>query len=726
MAPVFVAVVIVSGCSKLNVSPHANQRPIVRLTQAPVTNSTPHFYSYEVRWSGYDPDGRVEYFRYALDPAPLSDTAWVNTTENRHTFAFVSNDPDSLGTRYAPGGYHTFVIEAVDQKGMTSAPVARSFFSFTVAPEVRLLQPQPNRLFHPVLPPAVTFRWSGFDPDGVHSLKPVKYKFKLFKDGLDDFSVDNLAAFFDSLRNAWPPNFAGWDSSAAGDTVVQIQDLVPKGTYVFAVIAFDEAGAYSPVSTFDTNMIYFYTDFLAQTGPKITMYNEFFSYSYLTGGYFNDPRRYVNLEVAANRLVTFHWSADPGQYSSMKGFRWCMDIDKLDDETRRSGTNDWRHWSDPFLSNTQATVGPFSGVGDSSHLFYIEAEDVNGLKSLGIIAFNVVRPTFENEVLFVNDTRFLPDQRVDGSPDSIAAPTGEWPSRAELDTFLFARGGVRWRYYPDGVMSEPGLFAGYPFDTLGADVLPTSSVPLSTLARYRHVVWFGDEGPTGGHEEPSLRWMSEPSRQNNLALYIGMGGSAWMMGGGTGFNTLWPYNTRTNDAGGATVFSFSAGELVPGRFMYDLVHWRSEFSALYSQQMTRASTTPSWPGMPDYGTLPPLLQNKTVATDPLPPLRFRTQFYKGYYEAEYLSKDNVIEEDADPDPYVITYASMLDTLYVTLGGPGTGLPIMTYYHGNENAPLLFSGFPLWYFRRAQAQALGDWVFQSLWGLQREPGPRSAP
>jgi hypothetical protein len=54
---------------------------------------------------------------------------------------------------------------------------------------------------------------------------------------------------------------------------------------------------------------------------------------------------------------------------------------------------------------------------------------------------------------------------------------------------------------------------------------------------------------------------------------------------------------------------------------------------------------------------------------------------------------------------------------------------MTLYHGLENAPFVFSGFPLWYFSRAQAIQLGDWVLHDLWHLPREPlwrGIRAAP
>jgi hypothetical protein len=48
---------------------------------------------------------------------------------------------------------------------------------------------------------------------------------------------------------------------------------------------------------------------------------------------------------------------------------------------------------------------------------------------------------------------------------------------------------------------------------------------------------------------------------------------------------------------------------------------------------------------------------------------------------------------------------------------------MTYYRGLECGPVMFSGFPIWYFQRAQAIQLVDFVLQQVWGLTRQPVPR---
>lgn len=102
------------------------------------------------------------------------------------------------------------------------------------------------------------------------------------------------------------------------------------------------------------------------------------------------------------------------------------------------------------------------------------------------------------------------------------------------------------------------------------------------------------------------------------------------------------------------------------------------------------------------------------------------------YFAEYLgrlpsfgSPPNRVVEDADPWPNHERLESTLDTLYLApVSSPDGPLPVMTYYHGVESGPVVFSGFPIWFFRRAQCAALVDFVLQDIWGLSRA-GPAIA-
>jgi len=57
--------------------------------------------------------------------------------------------------------------------------------------------------------------------------------------------------------------------------------------------------------------------------------------------------------------------------------------------------------------------------------------------------------------------------------------------------------------------------------------------------------------------------------------------------------------------------------------------------------------------------------------------------------------------------------SQVDTLYITAGGaPPFARPVMTYYHGLAGPPMVFSGFPIWYFRRTQCTQVVDFVLRT--------------
>ena len=50
---------------------------------------------------------------------------------------------------------------------------------------------------------------------------------------------------------------------------------------------------------------------------------------------------------------------------------------------------------------------------------------------------------------------------------------------------------------------------------------------------------------------------------------------------------------------------------------------------------------------------------------------------------------------------------------------------MTYYHGLESPPVVFSGFNIWSFNRNDCIQLVDFVLQQIWGLPRQGVVRNA-
>ena len=153
------------------------------------------------------------------------------------------------------------------------------------------------------------------------------------------------------------------------------------------------------------------------------------------------------------------------------------------------------------LGARQSPRGDSDPPDPTFHHFYLEAEDTNGLVSIGIIEFRAIRSSFNNDLLLVDDTRFRPDYRSVPTIQTVDPPIGPWPTAAELDTFLFAVGNKPWKSYPGynttgqpGFTPSPvGIFQGYSFDTLGTRGISANGVvPLSTLGLYKRVIWYTD------------------------------------------------------------------------------------------------------------------------------------------------------------------------------------------------------------------------------------------
>ncbi len=780
-------VLLAGGCSsKIDEVFRDNLSPEVRLTQAPVSTTDPYFYAYRMNWVGYDPDGRVDYFLIAVDPArPDSvDATWQRTTKNEEILFFRATRPDSTNGFATATDYHTFSIAAVDNKGSISKPVWRSFNSFTIAPFVFIESPRPNSVFTPIVTPVVRIRWRGIDLDGQFTTKPVKFKYHLFRPrdpdfpGVDD-PVVQILANPNILRWKYAPTFGPnpnctycsyWDSTNAETTEVQYTNLIPNNIYLFAVTGFDEAGAYDPVFSPNSNMLKFAVTYAGTLGPQICMFNEFFNFCYPSGGYASDPSRYFNVEVPAGdpqrpteQTVTFKWFAVPPQGADIRFYRWVLDLQDLTDETPRTDENtDWYHWSSYSFNTQAATIGPFFNNGED-HLFYIEAEDNNGLRSLGIIHFTVVRATLEHDLLFVDDTRLTPDQR--SAQGGYDPPRGVWPSAAELDTFFFAVGGKPWIGYPPGTLSRPGIFNGFTYDTVGTRGIVSGIVPLARLGQYKLVAWYTDDVGSTYVGNPvdllqpttSLRFISSPGHPSTISTYLKQGGKVWLSGGGAAYATLAAWQKRNTPP---DEFTNSDLELVPGRFMFDFAHWQSAVTVRPSQfGLLNASeilaSFPQYPGrttaapgrgytghgmnrdlnQPDYNKLKDLntgvafLSPRTCATDPPSPLRICDSFYiLQYYTAEFIGTfltavPNFIREDANPDPDRVREESTLDTLYLCLGGTAPNFrPVMTYYHGFETPQVVFCGFPMWQFQRGQVERLADFVLRDIFGLTRSLAP----
>ncbi len=759
IAALVAAAVVGWGCARRlqEVAGVANQPPVVSLRSSAVGGASDATAEHVLTWSGADPDGRVDHYLVTTDIGALSHETegWVATDERSRTLQArrVVRGAARPNASVEPE-FDFFAVRAVDERGAVSKPACRAFFAENVAPEVRIIQPYPSSLLMPSVPPAFTVRWEGSDPDGPNG-RPAKYKFRLFKlDSSVPWQV--WLSDPDSLRRQFAPAFAGWDSVPGDSTATRLADLTVGSRYLFVITALDAEGAYTPWFDLNANMLCMVVAAAGTVGPRLTVFNSFFNYAYSTGGIGTDSARTVRVEAPADQPFTLKWfaSAQPGV--EIAGYRWALDIVDIEDETARRSANDLTRWSGWSLATTSATVGPFHGIRQrESHRLFVEAEDALGSRSLAIVEVAFIRPAFDKDLLILNDTRFGMDLSVPGHPDSLRPPwAGSWPSAAELDTFLFAVGGVRWRMTPPGTTSPAGVFKGYAFDTLGARSYVqgrnTWTIPLEVLGHFRHIVWMTDGWatqvpyfPADGRYYDSrdflstLVWMSDSHAGNALATWVQSGGKLWALGGGFGSATNFNWNNTLNDSLYVRTFS-SFGprpDLVAGRFMYDLAHWRSEFKQSRGPIQAHVSRAPFPASDEQTNSARPLLPSqmsvKSPAIDPLPPYRTPAIFYSGTTSAylEYLSKPNSILEDKNPSARHQGEVQALDTLMVATAPqlPQEGLepavdrivnPVMTYYHGADCGSVVFSGFDIWSWSRPDCVRLVDAVLTGLWGLPR--------
>jgi flagellar hook capping protein FlgD len=247
----------------------AGDPPSIELLVAPAPGESV-YYAVPFAWKGTDVDDSVAFYRFAIDPPGQGEPLWIQTTRTRQTFLFTARMPQSpipgsgVIRFYEP---HTFEVEAVDQSGQPSAPDSRAFFAYTIAPEVQITSPPGVSVSLDVT--HVDVVWSGIDWDGTFSNRPVKYKYRLFRRGFGP-EWDLAGINPDSLRRLYAPTFAGWDSTSSESTFVGYTNLASGADYLFAVVGFDEAGAYSARFALGRNMFRMHIlEGLGVAGPRL-------------------------------------------------------------------------------------------------------------------------------------------------------------------------------------------------------------------------------------------------------------------------------------------------------------------------------------------------------------------------------------------------------------------------------------------------------------------------
>ena len=458
-----------------------NQPPTVWLSSAPPEGSVEK-YTIKMFWGGWDPDGEIAYYEYAVtdneggtfnpDDTTGSDK-WSKVYSNDSTFAFtadvlVDTNTTDLATDFVRS--HTFFIRAVDTEGLPSrSPAYRSFTAHTLSPEVKVSIPRRNQLTPASMPPISTYRWKATDyiSDKLSKQDPdsVSWILEPLENHEDDWN--KTIAYIQNLPLDSPDwnKRGGWVWYKAPEDSGKFWTTPPQdfGSYLFAIRAKDEAGAITPVfdETFNMRRVLVSE---RSTGPLLVVSNQYMG---------SVSTKVCNtaltiLDLPAGIPVEFSWTAYAGDYGgTAAGYRYGWDIKDLDDPEQ------WEVDFSPFPPHTEDELATARSKSITyffgTHVFTIEVQDNSGFCSRIEVKVNVVQFTMAKSLLLVDD--FFEGSQG-GWNNYIGR--GVLPNDAEHDEF-----------WEDALSRIDG------FDAV-RDVIEVNTgdvIPLAKFADYKSIIW---------------------------------------------------------------------------------------------------------------------------------------------------------------------------------------------------------------------------------------------
>lgn len=701
-----IGILVLAGCADPTVEIIPNQIPGVRISGGPLDGSRAS-YTTRIFWTGWDEDGVVVHFEYAVDPpiaftleeietpesfpgitveeilGPTQDQDtlriskivdgrrvsfdWVETLDFNRSFAFQTPDPDSViqgGGLYPAStfsGLHTVLVRAVDNEDAYSTIDRIGFQSFSITPSSEISRPTTDQEISN-LGPLLTASWEGLDPDSPEADKqPVGFLYKLIRLDTLDPPVSPIGIT--------SPNFlfkrgGDWIYQSADTAKIAI-NLGTPGQYIFGVRAVDVAGATEPFLDFGRNAFKFQA--FPKGGKPILTVSE----PTIGTFQFRGLEKIAEAEVPARSPLRFRWSATAEDYGGeIESYSWGVDIVDLDRDGPDSG---WSGWG-PSTGNFEPIIFQQAGL----RLVYIRVRDVAGAMTLGTILLTVVDFTFDREILFLDD-----------SFDRI------FPRDWQHDTF--------WR---ERLRAYPG-FAGtqiFEHHVQGPDDLTLAAMPpdLEGLGRYKLLIWeclgSGYDGQTALLKLSAIRPI--------LAGYLSAGGKLWLGGRMTVAATI------TADGGRIADLNYPKENLAKGMFAWDYLKLHTtklnnDKGAIVRNKLARAIPFPNDPVIYD-----------TMNVDP---------------SKIHFTQDGVSHVDAVFDPIFaeteVDFVGNLDSLYVygavgnILLGTSSGFHnrLMAFrWHDSDPSPLhgrvQWFGFPLYFFQDSEVQ---ETVNRSLDWFQEE-------
>jgi len=509
IAIVLSAVMLVGSCSTSGPEGERleNQPPTVWLSSAPPEGTTEK-YTIHLYWGGWDPDGEIAYYEYAItnngggsfvEADTTGRDKWNKVVSNDSTFTFsadslVETNPTSQKAEFQRS--HTFFIRAVDKQGLSSRePAYRSFTARTISPTVSIRIPLRNNLNAAQVPPISTFRWKATDYifDDVSSQEPDSVQWALVS--LEPFDSRTSRSAWDEaldfmrkapyIFNTGPTGYGDFLSPADADAQWKpwvfyrangdtgkfwITPLIDYGDYLFVIRAKDEAGAVTPVLDLVTN-VRRVTVSARNSGPSLTVTN---SYMGAAGaGRCSTPP--TIMDIPAGVPLDFQFNASAAAYGGeVAAFRYGWDIDDLEDPEQ------WEIDYSPYLGPTSSASRTFYF---GTHSFCVEVLDNSGFCSRLCVRVNIIPFTMERPLLLVDD--WLTDKNVTAGWTNTTGKAYA-PTDKEHDSFW-----SRMLFDVEGFDADEFDFLGNR-TKFGEDVIEVvagADVSLLKLATYKSIIW---------------------------------------------------------------------------------------------------------------------------------------------------------------------------------------------------------------------------------------------
>jgi hypothetical protein len=551
LVPILAALAVAvffAGCAKNNPGgpKPAPLAPETQLTYAPLEGDTAGF-RVHLYWNGYDRDGEVTQFRYAIDNDTLETdkTKWKSTT-GKDTILVLLVDP----VKEIRG--HVFWVSAEDNDGHIDPTPAKRFFSTKTIPPFSNILRGPSA-FNSIIGPNFTFEWEGTDPDGgetggrapCDSFEYLLLLIGAINDPNTPPTHPALPAFNQNLyvnlinasvNDSVAAPYGDWKWKGISGTRLRVRNATP-GEWVFALRAVDLAGAREKNLAFVRNIRHF-TVTNRNPGPTLSIFASVLTTPLPAAtGPIDFARR--EIQIFEGELISFSWTASAEAYGgSIVGYTFALD------DTASFPASDVR--------NLGVTYRP-ADLSIGLHFLFIRCFDDGGLLTNAIIPFRIVHPTFKDPVSASNPPLYL---YVDDSlgPGNTTTHFLSYPSEAEEDDW--------WSSTILTPISLQYSMGRRDWDTVnrGEGGGSRQQPEPADLASYRVVIWNVD-GNNQASLHTALYQTLVGGAYSELGGYLRAGGTLVLSGFTIASSVINPSTALTANFSRGICFAFAPGTL---------------------------------------------------------------------------------------------------------------------------------------------------------------------